>query len=386
MTTSTNLGITHLEENASSPEVRVNEAIDNLDESMNSSTTINFASDADLTLSTGGTYPNQWQYGTIVLTDTGPVLTTGRNVIVPDNERIYRIINSTAQTLTVKTSAGTGIAVSSSGKAFLQCDGTNVIDVTPAGGATDANAIHDNVASEISALTTVTVASGDYLLIEDVSDSNNKKKVLASDLLGSSDSDAIHDNVAGEVAALTTVTVASGDYILIEDVSDSNNKKKILASDLLGGGTDAAAIHDNTSSEISAITEKITLNPDDWLLIEDSEATNAKKSLKASTLISVERNAQTGTTYTLVLDDNLKLVTMNNASSNTLTVPPNSSVAFPVGAQVLVAQWGAGQTTIAQGSGVTIQKPSTLLLNTQYSPVSLIKVATDEWLLTGDTE
>lgn len=93
------------------------------------------------------------------------------------------------------------------------------------------------------------------------------------------------------------------------------------------------------------------------------------------------RNTQTGTSYTLVLDDLEKLVTMDNASANTLTVPPNSSVAFAVNAQVLVAQLGAGQTTIVAGSGVTLR--GTLTIASQYEAVSLIQIATDEWLVLG---
>lgn len=96
-------------------------------------------------------------------------------------------------------------------------------------------------------------------------------------------------------------------------------------------------------------------------------------------------NAQTGTTYTLVLTDAGKMVTMTNASSNTLTVPPNSSVAFPVNTRLDIIQYGAGQTTIAAGAGVTIYSSgSKLKLTGQYSGASLWKKATDTWVLVGD--
>lgn len=97
-------------------------------------------------------------------------------------------------------------------------------------------------------------------------------------------------------------------------------------------------------------------------------------------------NAQTGTTYTLVLADAFKMVTMDNASANTLTVPPNSSVAFPVGTRVDLGQDGAGQTTIVAGSGVTIRTPETLKLRKQWAKASLIKRATDTWDLEGNLE
>lgn len=95
-------------------------------------------------------------------------------------------------------------------------------------------------------------------------------------------------------------------------------------------------------------------------------------------------NAQTGTTYTLVLGDAGKLVTMNNSSANTLTVPPNSSVAFAVGTRIDVVQYGSGQTSIAAGSGVTIRSiDSQLDISDQYGGVTLWKKATDEWILIG---
>jgi hypothetical protein len=90
---------------------------------------------------------------------------------------------------------------------------------------------------------------------------------------------------------------------------------------------------------------------------------------------------RTTTSETLVLTDEQSLVQMSNAGANTLTVPPNSSVAFPVGTFIKVEQTGAGTTSVAQGAGVTIRALSgTLALSGQYSAGELIKIATDEWL------
>lgn len=97
------------------------------------------------------------------------------------------------------------------------------------------------------------------------------------------------------------------------------------------------------------------------------------------------QNAQTGTTYTLVLTDKGKLLTLNNASAITLTIPLNSSVAFPVKSRIDLAQLGAGQVSIAATGGVTIRSSgSKLKITGQYSGASLTKIATDEWLLVGD--
>ena len=96
-------------------------------------------------------------------------------------------------------------------------------------------------------------------------------------------------------------------------------------------------------------------------------------------------NTQTAS-YTLVLADASKYVRMNVASANTLTVPPNSSVAFPVGTTIPLRQAGAGQTTVTAGAGVTITSAETTKLRKQHASATLIKVATDSWDLTGDVE
>ena len=95
-------------------------------------------------------------------------------------------------------------------------------------------------------------------------------------------------------------------------------------------------------------------------------------------------NAQTGTTYTLVLADVAKVVSLTNASAITLTIPTNASVAFPTGTQILLYQGGAGQVTIG-GAGVTIRSQGTKLkLFGQYAVGGLLKVGTDEWVLFGN--
>jgi hypothetical protein len=96
------------------------------------------------------------------------------------------------------------------------------------------------------------------------------------------------------------------------------------------------------------------------------------------------QNAQTGTSYTLVLSDADKLVEMNNASANTLTIPLASSVNYSIGQQIHILQTGAGQTTIAATSGVTLNATPGAKLRAQWSSVTLIKRATNTWVAVGD--
>ena len=96
-------------------------------------------------------------------------------------------------------------------------------------------------------------------------------------------------------------------------------------------------------------------------------------------------NAQTGTTYTLVLTDVAKVVSLTNAASITLTIPTNATVAFPIGTQILLYQGGAGQVTVG-GAGVTIRSQGTKLkIAGQYGVAGLLKVGTDEWVFFGNT-
>lgn len=96
-------------------------------------------------------------------------------------------------------------------------------------------------------------------------------------------------------------------------------------------------------------------------------------------------NTQTGTTYTLVLSDKDKLVTLNNASAITLTVPPS---VFSANDIVNIAQFGAGQVTLAQGAGVTIQSTGATTtapkLRTNKSSASIICTASNTFLVVGD--
>lgn len=88
---------------------------------------------------------------------------------------------------------------------------------------------------------------------------------------------------------------------------------------------------------------------------------------------------------TLQLSDAGKLVQINHPNANDLRVPANSSVAFPIGTQILVMQYGAGQTTVTHSGGVTLRSSGgKTKLAAQYAMASLIKIGTNEWVLAGD--
>lgn len=89
--------------------------------------------------------------------------------------------------------------------------------------------------------------------------------------------------------------------------------------------------------------------------------------------------------YTLALTDASKLVETDVATANDLTIPLNSSVAFPIGTKIDVVQYGAGQTTFVATVGVTIRSANNWVkMNARYGAATLTKIGTDEWYLWGN--
>ena len=101
--------------------------------------------------------------------------------------------------------------------------------------------------------------------------------------------------------------------------------------------------------------------------------------------LKLEFDAETGTTYTLVAGNLNQLVTLNNASAITLTVPPS---VFSAGDVINIAQIGAGQVTLSQGAGVTINSTGATAtapkLRARYSAASIICTASNTFLVVGD--
>lgn len=131
-------------------------------------------------------------------------------------------------------------------------------------------------------------------------------------------------------------------------------------------------------------------SPSYWMVLTEDgpqgvpgELTSAEA---AATYSAIKRTIRSisGTSDTLVIGDAGNLVQSTNGSGTTITVPPNSSVAFEIGTQIDFTQEGAGQVTFAQGDGVTINSSdSKKKINKRYESATLIKTATNTWTLIG---
>jgi hypothetical protein len=181
--------------------------------------------------------------------------------------------------------------------------------------------------------------------------------------------------VAHTAGATVKHVLTSSDLIFFR------NNASPVASFAFSGSTSGT-----TTVQATAIagTNTLTLPPtsNDTLVGRATTDTLTNKTLTAP-VINLATNAQTGTTYTPVLADNGKLVTLSNASAITLTVPTNASVAYATGAQINIQAIDAGQVTVVGDTGVTVNGTGTKL-RVQWSAATLVKLGTDSWTLIGD--
>jgi len=185
--------------------------------------------------------------------------------------------------------------------------------------------------------------------------------------------------------SLATIAVAAGATALTNaNITDT----RVLVTTNIPEVGDISAVVAGTGLSGGGSSGSVTLSIDTAVTVNLSTAQTLTNKTLTSPLINLGINAQTGTSYTTVLADNGKLTTLTNASAIAVTIPPNSSVAYPVGAQINIAQLGAGQVTVSGGAGVTVVSTGATAASpkarAQYSTLTAVQTATDNWLVMGD--
>lgn len=88
--------------------------------------------------------------------------------------------------------------------------------------------------------------------------------------------------------------------------------------------------------------------------------------------------------YTIEIEDVGKIVQMNIASANTLTIPADLTTNFPIGSQLVILQVNTGQTTLTPAVGVTLNGTPGVKLRSRWSSATLVKRAANTWVAIGD--
>lgn len=164
----------------------------------------------------------------------------------------------------------------------------------------------------------------------------------------------------------------AGDVNIATINNATTNTDKFLVSD-------SGVVKHRTASQLKSDLTLDQVNNTSDVNKPISSATQTALDNKSDKNITLDRKTAS---YTLVANDNGKMIEMNVASANTLTI--NASL-FSAGNQILVSQYGAGQTTITAGAGVTLRSSGgKLKTSAQYSLVTIIAISSTEFYIAGD--
>lgn len=247
-----------------------------------------------------------------------------------------------------------------------------------------------------------------------------------------------HDYAAGDYVTVANVTpssfdIGAGDGVEILAITENTFTVASTVTDTYTSGGDARGkIHANpdlgwaagrytantyahagffrdATDGVFKVFDGYVPEPDESAFIDTSHNTFALASFAAATVTAANVVATTGVTfadntiqtsagvpsltgftektasYTLdTLDHQDNVVEMNSASATTFTIPTNSALAWPVGASMDIIQTGSGQVTISPDTGVTLNYTPGNKLRTQWSSCTIMKRASDSWIVYGD--
>ena len=192
------------------------------------------------------------------------------------------------------------------------------------------------------------------------------------------------------VSGVAHTAGASVKHVLTSDdlVFFRNNASPVASFAFSGSTSGTTTVQATAIAGTNTLTLPATTS--DTLVGKATTDTLTNKTLTSPTITTPTQrltlNAQTGTTYSLVIGDaTYKLVTASNAAAITVTVPPSL---FAIGDTINVQQIGAGQVTFAQGAGVTITSTGATStapnLRAQFSAATVVCTASNTFTIVGD--
>tara|TARA_R100000664_G_scaffold11551_1_gene18744 strand:+ start:4419 stop:4856 length:438 start_codon:yes stop_codon:yes gene_type:complete len=139
--------------------------------------------------------------------------------------------------------------------------------------------------------------------------------------------------------------------------------------------------------KISALSEQSTPVSDDVLVMVETATTTSKK-VEIGNIIKGRADEIVGVTASskvFALSDANTFQRINSASAQTLQIPKNTTVNFPIGTRITLARQGAGVPTIQGATGVTlVSANSNVTISPQYGCATIIKISANVWFLFGD--
>lgn len=241
----------------------------------------------------------------------------------------------------------------------------------------------DSDLTAIAALSTTTYGRG-LLALADAAALKTSLALVKGDVgLGSV------DNTADASKPVSTAQAAADTAVQAFAIQRANHTGTQAQSTVTNLVSDLAAKAPTASPTFTGTVSGVTKahvglgNVDNTADSAKPVSTAQQAALDGKAPVRATINAQTGTTYTIVLSDENKLVTLTNAGAITVTLPSDATVAIPVGGRIDFQVRGAGMATFVAGSGATVDGTPSLVTYDQFSTVSAQKVAANTWTMYG---
>ena len=233
--------------------------------------------------------------------------------------------------------------------------------------------------------------------VQDAYYTGANNQVIYQAITGTPNASPVAPAIPANSVSLATITVAALQTTVVNanitdtrptaQLSENAFTAQVTAANTLTVNGIAAQTGKALKINDSTGTQKFAVAVDGTLTFQDGSTQTTAATYDPNLTI----NTQTGTTYTAVVGDAQKLITLSNAAAITLTIASNATQALPVGTQITISQYGAGQVTVVGASspavvtirstGATSTTPKT---RAQYSTATLIQTSTDNWLVVGD--
>ena len=189
--------------------------------------TITLTSDADYTLSISSGSSDQARQAVLII-ESNLSLTSTRNIIIPAQEKVYIVKNGTTggQSITIKTTGGTGQTLVNGDTQIMYCDGTNVnsaMDSLPAGTSINGDTILTAVASQSTSNKTITASTVDSTPVGDTTPSTGAFTNLTSNSTTTLDGTVIP-------TSSTIVTTTGTQTLTNKTLHDPNLRDPVITS------------------------------------------------------------------------------------------------------------------------------------------------------------